>query len=41
NCGNCGSHGIHRTHGNRESHEVIAVGRGHGKNHENNEDTDS
>ena len=25
----------------RESHEVIAVGRGRGKSHENNEDTDS
>ena len=30
-----GPHGIY---GSRESHEVIAVG---GKNHENNEDTDS
>ncbi|CAH1764063.1 1_t:CDS:2, partial [Entrophospora sp. SA101] len=35
NQGNRGSHG------SRESHEVIAVGRGLGKSHENNEDTDS
>ncbi|CAJ0841408.1 4992_t:CDS:2 [Entrophospora sp. SA101] len=35
NQGNRGSHG------SSESHEVIAVGRGLGKSHENNEDTDS
>nr|CAG8446383.1 13686_t:CDS:10 [Entrophospora candida] len=29
------------SHGIRESHEVIAVGRGRGKSHENNEDIDS
>ncbi|CAJ0836794.1 9349_t:CDS:2, partial [Entrophospora sp. SA101] len=42
---NQGSHGNHRSRGNHgihgscKSHEVIAVGRGHGKSHENNEDT--
>ncbi|CAJ0637970.1 7522_t:CDS:2 [Entrophospora sp. SA101] len=28
-------------HGSYKSHEVIAVGRGRGKSHENNEDTNS
>ena len=40
NRGSCGSHGGrrgHEIHGSRESHEVIAVGRGH----ENNEDANS
>ena len=41
NRGSRGSHGSHGIHGSRESHEVIAVGRGHCKSHENNEDTDS
>ena len=40
-CGSHGSRGCYGIHGSRESHEVIAVGRGRGKSHENNEDTDS
>ena len=41
NRGSRRSRGGHGIHGSRESHEVIAVGRGRGKSHENNEDTDS
>ncbi|CAH1756710.1 11130_t:CDS:2 [Entrophospora sp. SA101] len=38
---NQGNRGNRGSRGSRESHEVIAVSRGRGKSHENNEDIDS